>query len=509
MQLAAIPSGTLVGIEAVAVTVEVDLAFGLPNFQVVGLGDAAILESRERVRAAIRNAGFEFPPRRLTCNLAPAVLKKAGPQLDLAIALAVLAASGQIAPSEPGRWMVVGELSLEGALRAVPGALPLALAARRQGFAGLVLPMGNAPEAALVPELAVVGVGSLREAAETMAEGPARRLWRPAAAPPRAAGEPGPDFAEVRGQQATKRALEIAAAGAHNVLLAGSQGSGKTMLARRLPGILPPLSREEALEVSQVHSVVGLLPPEGRLAERRPFRAPHHSVSMAGLIGGGAGLPQPGEVTLAHRGVLFLDELTEFRRELLDALRQPLEDGCVTIARAYRSLTFPARLMLVAAMNPCLCGYYGDPAIACTCTESIRQRYWRRLSGPFLDRLDLRVAVPRLTPEELAEARPAESSATVRARVAAARERQLARQGCANALLRGAALKQHAGLDAEGAAYMRRAASRQAMSARGYDRALKLARTIADLAGAGRIEGAHVAEALQLDSLAAWPAARL
>jgi len=492
--LASVATFALVGVDSHEVTVEVDVRRGLPAFTVVGLPDTAVREARERVRAALLNSELDFPMQRLTANLAPASMRKAGPGFDLALAGAVLVASGQ-APAEALDGVAVcGELSLSGALRPVRGVLAAALAAREAGYQRMVVPVENASEAALAGGLEVLGVPTLIRLADLL-----HGRWRPEAAErrDRPAPEGGslPDFADVRGQADAKRALEIAAAGGHNVLMVGPPGAGKTMVARRLPGILPPPSLEEALEITRIHGAAGL--GDGGLAAERPFRAPHHTISPQGLVGGGSA-PRPGEITLAHRGVLFLDEVAEFSRATLEALRQPLEDGFAEITRSQRSLTFPARTMLVAACNPCPCA---RPPGDCRCNELDRLRYGRRLSGPLIDRIDLVCQAEAPPAAELVSAGDgAERSPAIRERVVCARERQVHRLAgtgsLCNADMDGRLTRRHAALG--GGAVERLLGSVEAggLTGRGHDRVLRLARTVADLAGRERIALEDLDEAL-------------
>jgi magnesium chelatase family protein len=492
--LASTFTAALVGISAELVTVEADVIHGLPSFTMVGLPDASVRESRDRVRSAIRNSGLEFPPHRITVNLAPADLRKEGTGFDLPIALAVLAAGGQVNPAALRGVLVLGELSLDGQVLPARGVLPRALAARRHGVASMLVPEANGAEAGVVPGLQVLCAQSLTHALCALAR-PADHARPPLVASVTSSVEDDHDMSEVRGQALARRALEIAAAGQHNLLLSGPPGAGKTMLARRLPGLLPAWTFEEALATTAIHSAAGLIRPGSGLLTRRPFRAPHHTVSAAALVGGGP-QPRPGEVSLAHHGVLFLDELPEFERRTLDVLRQPLEEGQVRLARLARAGTFPSGFMLVAAMNPCPCGFLGHPSRACRCRPGEAARYAARVSGPVRDRLDLAVDVPPLPFDEWAGAEAAESSGAIRGRVEAARERQLQRQLGPNACLRGDALRRLGG-QADVRPLLTRAVSAFGLSARGVDRVLRVARTIADLDGASAVSRAHVAEALQ------------
>ena len=506
--LARVDALAVLGVDAYEVRVEVDVSSNFAAFSVVGLPDAAVRESGERVRAAMKNSGFTWPLRRITVNLAPADIKKQGPIFDLPIAIAVLLGDEQLRPCEefasPQQFAVVGELGLDGAVRTINGVLPMALGAMAAGKSALIVPQANVREASVVEGLRVFGVASLADAVDLLVNG--NRAPAPNETPTQELENVpgGVDWSDVKGQESVKRALEVAAAGGHNLIMIGAPGSGKTLLARRLSTILPPLQLAEALEVTKLYSVAGLLESGQSLIAQRPFRAPHHTVSHAGLVGGGS-YPRPGEISLAHHGVLFLDELPEFHRDVLEVMRQPLEDGRVSIARAAQTLQFPARFQLIAAANPCPCGFLGDARRQCVCSPTQVRKYLTRISGPLLDRIDLHVEVPRLSPHELMTRQVGESSQSVRERVVKARDLQIARLASenlsCNAQMGPRQTRDFCALEAGASDLLKNAISQLALSARAYDRILKVARTIADLEATETIQLHHIAEAINYRTL--------
>jgi magnesium chelatase family protein len=501
-----VQSAAVFGITAYPISVEVDLSSGQKlNMMTVGLPDTAVRESSERVKAALRNCGYPLPPQHITINLAPADVKKEGSAFDLPMAVGILGASGCVRTKNLSEFLFLGELSLDGSVRPVKGALSMAVMARERGIGHLIVPEANAREAAVVDGVRAYAARSLSHVVELLN---GRQPWIPLIVDRQQLlaqnSSYAVDFKDVKGQYQAKRAIEVATAGAHNIIMIGPPGSGKTMLARRLPTILPPMSFDEAIETTKIHSVAGLLSEKDGLIGTRPFRSPHHTISNAGLIGGGS-MPRPGEVSLAHNGVLFLDELPEFQRHVLDVLRQPLEDGEVTISRASMSLTFPARFMLAAAMNPCQCGFFGDPLHQCACTPPMIQRYLAKISGPLLDRIDLHIQVPAVKYKELADDERSEDSAAIRERILAARRRQSLRlapfgQFC-NSQMTPRTLRRFCKLDAECEKQVENAVTRLGLSARAYDRILRVSRTIADLEGCEKIFARHVSEAIQYRTL--------